>query len=85
MERRRPGIEVIARGGDDPCEYYVPEGFKGKPVAFGSDAPHLAGFELKTICGPGSIFVAHRDDESIKFDDIQTAIDNYIKIYDSVR
>ncbi|MBP5172265.1 MAG: M20/M25/M40 family metallo-hydrolase, partial [Bacteroidales bacterium] len=33
MERRRPGVEVKALGGDAPCEYYVPEGFKGKPVA----------------------------------------------------
>ena len=82
MERRRPGVEVKALGGDAPCEYYVPEGFKGKPVAFGSDAPHLAGFDKKTICGPGSIFVAHRDDEQITFAEMETAIENYIKIYE---
>lgn len=82
MERRRPGVEVVARGGDAPWEYYVPEGFKGKPVAFGSDAPHLAGFDKKTICGPGSIFVAHRDDEQITFVEMEKAIDNYIKIYE---
>ena len=82
MERRRPGVEVVARGGDAPCEYYVPEGFKGKPVAFGSDAPHLAGFERKIICGPGSIFVAHRDDEQITFAEMEKAVENYIKIYE---
>ena len=85
MERRRPGVEVKALGGDAPCEYYVPEGFKGKPVAFGSDAPHLAGFDKKTICGPGSIFVAHRDDEQITFAEMETAIDNYIKIFESMK
>ena len=83
MERRRPGVEVTFRGGDAPCEYYVPEGFKGKPVAFGSDAPHLAGFDKKTICGPGSIFVAHRDDERITFAEMEKAIENYLKIYES--
>ena len=82
MGRRRPGVEVKALGGDAPCEYYVPGGFKGKPVAFGSDAPHLAGFDKKTICGPGSIFVAHRDDEQITFAEMETAIENYIKIYE---
>ena len=82
MERRRPGVEVKSLGGDAPCEYYVPGGFKGKPVAFGSDAPHLAGFDKKTICGPGSIFVAHRDDEQITFAEMETAIENYIKIYE---
>ena len=83
MERRRPGVEVVARGGDAPCEYYVPAGFKGKPVAFGSDAPHLAGFDKKTICGPGSIFVAHRDDEQISFAEMEKAVENYLKIYES--
>ena len=83
MEKRRPGVEVVARGGDAPCEYYVPDGFKGKPVAFGSDAPHLAGFDKKTICGPGSIFVAHRDDEQITFTEMEKAVENYLKIYES--
>ena len=83
MEKRRPGVEVVARGGDAPCEYYVPDGFKGKPVAFGSDAPHLAGFDKKTICGPGSIFVAHRDDEQITFAEMEKAVENYLKIYES--
>ena len=83
MEKRRPGVEVVARGGDAPCEYYVPAGFKGKPVAFGSDAPHLAGFDKKTICGPGSIFVAHRDDEQITFAEMEKAVENYLKIYES--
>ena len=83
MSRRRPGVEVTARGGDAPCEYYVPESFKGKPVAFGSDAPHLAGFERKTICGPGSIFVAHRDDEFVTYAELEKAVENYIRIFES--
>ena len=85
MEKKNcPGrIEITARGGDAPLEYYVPEGFHGKSVSFGSDAPHLAGFEKKIICGPGSIFVAHRDDEQISTADIEQAITNYIKIYES--
>lgn len=83
MAQVRPGITVTPRGGDAPCEYYVPEGFKGRPVAFGSDAPHLKGFDKKTICGPGSIFVAHRDDEAVSFAELDKAIDNYIRIYES--
>jgi len=83
MEKPRMNVEVTARGGDDPREYYVPEGFKGKPVSFGSDAPHLAGFDKKTICGPGSIFVAHRDEENLRFDEMEIAINNYLKIYES--
>ncbi len=83
MSRSYPGVEITALGGDAPCEYFVPDGFKGKPVAFGSDAPHLEGFERKVICGPGSIFVAHRDDEQITFAEMEKAIENYIAIYES--
>lgn len=85
MEKKNiPGrIEVTPRGGDSPLEYFVPEGFHGKSVSFGSDAPHLAGFEKKIICGPGSIFVAHRDDEQIEVKQIEEAITNYLKIYES--
>lgn len=82
MSRPRANITIEALGGDSPMEYYVPEGFKGKPVAFGSDAPYLNGFRHKTICGPGSISVAHRDDEHILYGDMETAINNYIRIFD---
>jgi len=82
-EYRHEGLEVTARGGDAPAEYYVPEGFKGKPVAFGSDAPHLTNFTHRTICGPGTIKVAHRDDEHVLVADLDKAIENYIRIYES--
>ncbi len=81
MSRPRTNIEVKALGGDEPREYYVPERFKGRPVAFGSDAPHLSGFEHKIICGPGSILCAHRDDEHILYRDMEKAVENYIRFY----
>lgn len=82
-KRNIPGrVEITPRGGDSPMEYYVPEGFKGKALSFGSDAPHLKGFEKKIICGPGSIMVAHRDDEFINFADMEKAIENYISFYE---
>jgi acetylornithine deacetylase len=82
-EYRHEGLEVTPRGGDAPAAYHVPEGFKGRPAAFGSDAPHLTGFARKIICGPGSIKVAHRDDEHVLIADLDKAVDNYIRIYES--
>lgn len=76
-------ISVESRGGDMARTYYTIEGIPSKVVSFGSDAPHLSNFEYKMICGPGSIKVAHRDDEHIEFKDIEVAIENYIKIYES--
>lgn len=76
-------LEVKAGGGDQAREYYVIDGIPSKIVSFGSDAPHLSNFEHKMICGPGSIKVAHRDEEHIEIKDIEIAIENYIKIYES--
>ena len=76
-------LQVVEFGGDAPAHYYTLPGFPTKPVAFGSDAPHLNGFTHKLICGPGSITVAHRDDEFLSLADFEQAINNYVKIYES--
>ena len=55
-----------------------------KSVAFGSDAPHLKNFTHKAICGPGSITVAHRDDEHVLAADLATAVEQYLALYRSV-
>ena len=72
---------VRALGGDTPTKYETLEGFPTKPVSFGSDAPQLTAFKHKILCGPGSILVAHRDDEHITLHDLETAVQNYIDIY----
>ena len=74
-------IVVSARGGDQPSRYFVPEGFESAPVAFGSDAPHLSNFSHKSIVGPGSIRFAHRADEHILIRDLETAVDQYVRLY----
>ena len=76
-------LRVEEIGGDAPARYFTLPGFPTKPVCFGSDAPHLTGFERKIICGPGTITVAHRDDEFLSLSDFQQAINNCVKIYES--
>ena len=76
-------LRVEEIGGDAPARYFTLPGFPTKPVCFGSDAPHLTGFAQKIICGPGTITVAHRDDEFLSLSDFQQAINNYVKIYES--
>ena len=70
-------LTVTPRGGDVPARYVTLEGFESAPVAFGSDAPHLSHFGHKSICGPGTIRVAHRDDEHILVRDLETAVGLY--------
>ena len=74
-------ITVTPRGGDTPARYWTVEGLPAKSVAFGSDAPHLKNFTHKAICGPGSITVAHRDDEQIRVADLATAVEQYLALY----
>ena len=73
-------MSVVAFGGDSPTKFETLDGFPVKPVAFGSDAPVLKCFRHKILCGPGSIHVAHRPDEYINIEDIETAVHNYIKM-----
>lgn len=77
-------MSVKAFGGDTPTMYETLEGFPTKPVAFGSDAPQLKCFGRKILCGPGSILVAHRDEEHIDLKDIETAIGNYVCMYETI-
>ena len=76
-------LKIVERGGDTPAHYFTLPGFPTQTVAFGSDAPHLTNFERKILCGPGSITVAHRDDEFLSRADFEQAINNYVKIYES--
>ena len=73
-------LAVTPRGGDVPARYVVLPGFESAPVAFGSDAPHLTGFGHKIICGPGSIKVAHRDNENVLVGDLEKAVEQYVKM-----
>ena len=77
-------LAVTPRGGDTPARYWTVEGLPSKSVAFGSDAPHLKNFTHKAICGPGSITVAHRDDEHVLVADLETAVEQYVALYRSV-
>ena len=71
-------------GGDTPTRYETLEGFEVKPVAFGSDAPQLTNFRRKILCGPGSILVAHRPEEHIALADLETAKENYVRMYETL-
>ena len=84
--RAQAGATLSVRefGGDAPARYHTLPGFPSKSVAFGSDAPHLTNFGQKVICGPGSITVAHRDDEFLAYADLEQAITNYVSIFEHI-
>ena len=77
-------MTVKAFGGDAPTRFEVLPGFETKPVSFGSDAPQLHCFGHKILCGPGSILVAHRPEEYIELEEIETASANYVRMYEAI-
>ncbi|MEO6528086.1 MAG: M20/M25/M40 family metallo-hydrolase [Gemmatimonadaceae bacterium] len=55
-------------------------GFPTSVVAFATDIPALAAWGTPYLFGPGSIHVAHRDDERVEIDELQTAAASYERI-----
>lgn len=77
-------MSVKSFGGDSPTRFLTLEGFPTKPVSFGSDAPHLTCFKHKILCGPGSILTAHTANEYITLQELETAVENYVRIYETI-
>ena len=74
-------MSVKAFGGDTPSRFETFEGYRVKPVAFGSDAPQLTCFGHKILYGPGSILVAHRPEEYVMVSDLYDAKNNYVDMF----
>ena len=55
-------------------------GFEKTVVGFGSDAAHVRPLGDILMYGPGSITVAHHENEHIHVKDLCRAVDDYVKI-----
>ncbi|KAK6362788.1 hypothetical protein TWF730_000243 [Orbilia blumenaviensis] len=61
------------------CDYDL-EGFETIAVSYGTDIPNLDGKHKKYLYGPGSILVAHGDNEKIDKSDLYEAVKGYKRI-----
>ncbi|KAK4201675.1 hypothetical protein QBC40DRAFT_51463 [Triangularia verruculosa] len=68
-------------GGYGPvkCECEV-EGFETMVASYGTDVPNLEGEHKSYLYGPGTILVAHGDDEGLKVKDLEGAVEGYKKL-----
>ena len=63
-----------------PVEFHVPDGAEdGGIVAFGTDAPHLTHFGTPLLMGPGSIDLAHTDEEHIELIDLEAGVGRHVQ------
>jgi len=63
-----------------PVKLGVVDGFRTSVVAFATDIPALTNWGQPYLFGPGSIHVAHRDDEYVSFDELRAAPGAYARI-----
>ncbi|KAK0625436.1 hypothetical protein B0T17DRAFT_492601, partial [Bombardia bombarda] len=65
-------------GGYGPieCDCDV-DGFETMVANYGTDLPHLKGDHVSYLYGPGTILVAHGDDEALQVRDLETAVEGY--------
>lgn len=55
-------------------------GFATSVAAYATDIPKLTNWGTPYLFGPGSIHVAHRDDEHVLVSELRAAVDSYVKI-----
>ena len=63
-----------------PVKLAAIDGFPTSVVAYATDVPALSAWGTPYLFGPGSINVAHRDDEHIEIDELRAAVDAYERL-----
>jgi acetylornithine deacetylase len=58
-------------------------GFPTSVAAYATDIPKLSNWGTPYLFGPGSIHVAHRDDEQITLAELRGAADSYVRIVEA--
>jgi acetylornithine deacetylase len=83
LERWSAGRALLERSVEIPAmRLGVLDGFPTSVVAFATDIPALPAWGTPYLYGPGSIHVAHRDDECVSLDELRSAADVYERIVD---
>ncbi len=71
-------ISIINNGGDKAMSYHCFDNIEQCVVSFGSDTPRLNKFHKRSLCGAGSILLAHTENEHILVKDLDIAIKQYL-------
>lgn len=85
LERWAQGRARIERGIEVPAvRLGTLPGFATSVVAFATDIPAMPSWGTPYLYGPGSIHVAHRDDEFVAIEELHRAVDIYERMVRSL-
>jgi acetylornithine deacetylase len=81
LERWAEGRAAVEQGPTvPPVRLGVFTGFPTSVAAYATDIPALSHWGRPHLFGPGSIHVAHRDDEYVRIAELRAAVDGYEKL-----
>ena len=81
VEAWASGRATIERGPTvPPVRLGVLPGFPTSVAAFATDIPELSQWGRPHLFGPGSVHVAHRDDEHVRITELRAAVDAYERL-----
>lgn len=81
LERWAAGRATLEQGITvPPVRLNAVEGFPTSVAAFATDIPSLTNWGEPYLFGPGSVHVAHTDDEHVSIDELERAVDAYVRL-----
>jgi len=63
-----------------PVRLHIEPGFETAVFAYTTDVPFLTHWGTPMLFGPGSITVAHTDNEYLDLDELNRAVDAYVRL-----
>jgi acetylornithine deacetylase/succinyl-diaminopimelate desuccinylase-like protein len=81
LERWAAGRATLEKGVTVPPVKLEPvDGFPTSVAAFATDLPSLTNWGTPYLYGPGSVHVAHTDDEFVSVSELDRAVDSYVRL-----
>jgi acetylornithine deacetylase len=81
FERWAAGRATLEQGVTVPPVKLTPlDGFQTSVAAFATDLPSLTNWGTPYLYGPGSVHVAHTDDEFVSVGELERAVDAYVRL-----
>lgn len=81
LERWAAGRASLEKGITvPPVRLSAIDGFRTSVAAFATDLPSLTNWGAPYLFGPGSVHVAHTDDEHVSVTELNGAVDDYVRL-----